>query len=189
MITRSPLHQPGRRRRALPTQKAAEEKGPLASRFKAHPTFLVVSTCCYLELHSKFKLGGCPRNVSQVPGCNPQKHHLPSPKQRPFTLVHWERLLRLPLSPPPALGPSLPPLPHSTRRRSPPCFAGSDDERRRRAAAVLLRAAPLRRARQCRRRPVGAAAGTAKWLIEICVEPGFSGFFWVELIGGIALCV
>jgi len=36
---------------------------------------------------------------------------------------------------------------------------------------------------------VGAAAGTAKWLIEICVEPGFSGFFWVELIGGIALCV
>ena len=36
---------------------------------------------------------------------------------------------------------------------------------------------------------MGAAAGTAKWLIEICVEPGFSGFFWVELIGGIALCV
>ena len=36
---------------------------------------------------------------------------------------------------------------------------------------------------------VGATAGTAKWLVEICVEPGFSGFFWVELIGGIALCV
>jgi len=68
MITRSPLHQPGRRRRALPTQKAAEEKGPLASRFKAHPTFFFVSTCCCcLELHSKFKLGGRPRNVSQVP--------------------------------------------------------------------------------------------------------------------------
>ena len=35
---------------------------------------------------------------------------------------------------------------------------------------------------------MGAAAGTAKW-VEICVEPGFSGFNWVELIGGIALCV
>ena len=91
-------------------QKAAEEKGPLASRFKAHPTFLVVSTCYCLELHSKFKLGGCPRNVSQVPGCNPQKHHLPSPKQRPFTLVHWERLLRLPLSPSPVPLGLLPPL-------------------------------------------------------------------------------
>jgi hypothetical protein len=36
---------------------------------------------------------------------------------------------------------------------------------------------------------VGAAAGTAKWLVEICVEPGFPGFFRAELIGVVSLRV
>jgi hypothetical protein len=76
--TIAPYH--GRDRRCLKSPKSSWTTK------KTHPTLFCPYTCS-LERHSKFKLGGRRRTVSQIPGCNLQNHPLSgSRKQRSFLL-------------------------------------------------------------------------------------------------------
>jgi hypothetical protein len=175
-MTRSPLHQPGRRRQALrrcltkTLKKAAEEKEkvPLLQESReAHLTFffrlylLLPSAPLQIQTRGRF------RNVSQIPGCNPKR--APPPRLSETEAFYSSPVGAAPPppvvpSPPVSLGPlqtaspALPPI-------SPAATMNGGGGRRRYSSEHLLFDAP-------------ANAGAGRWAPQQVRPNGSSRSAW-----------